>query len=177
MQMLKVEDNIGAFKMNRLMGKTFVIITALILYLALGIPGRAAVEDGLEVVHCFDDLIDGILLCGNKAEAIGNVYILTGEEAVTLNQLVQTIATTLGVRPNKLRLPVTPVYLAGFLCELLCKPFGVNPPLYRRRVDFFRKTRCFDISKAKRDLGFQPRIDLQTGTRLTAEWYRKEGLL
>jgi nucleoside-diphosphate-sugar epimerase len=124
-----------------------------------------------------DDLIDGILLCGTKAEAIGNVYILTGEEAVTLNQLVQTIAKTLGVRPTRLRFPVTPVYLAGFVCELLCKPFGVNPPLYRRRVDFFRKTRCFDISKAIRQLGFQPGIDLQTGTRLTAEWYRKDGLL
>jgi nucleoside-diphosphate-sugar epimerase len=124
-----------------------------------------------------DDLIDGILLCGTKAEALGNVYILTGEEAVTLNQLVETIATTLGVRPTRLRFPVAPVYLAGFLCEMLCKPFGVNPPLYRRRVDFFRKTRSFDISKAKRQLGFQPRIDLQTGTRLTAEWYRKEGLL
>jgi nucleoside-diphosphate-sugar epimerase len=72
---------------------------------------------------------------------------------------------------------VAPVYAAGFLCELLCKPLGINPPLYRRRVDFFRKNRAFDGSKAKRELGFEPKTDLKKGIRLTAEWYQKEGLL
>ena len=96
---------------------------------------------------------------------------------MTLNQLVQTIANVLGVQPPRLRFPVMPVYLAGLVCELICKPLGINPPLYRRRVDFFRKTRCFDISKAKKELGFKPKADLKTGIRLTADWYQKEGLL
>jgi nucleoside-diphosphate-sugar epimerase len=124
-----------------------------------------------------DDLIDGILLCGTSEKAIGNVYILTGEEPVTLNQLVQAIAAVLSVPPPRLRFPVTPVYLAGLICELLCKPLGINPPLYRRRVDFFRKTRCFDISKAKRGLGFAPKTDLQTGIGRTVDWYRQQGYL
>jgi nucleoside-diphosphate-sugar epimerase len=72
---------------------------------------------------------------------------------------------------------VAPVYAAGFICELLCKPFGINPPLYRRRVDFFRKNRTFDVSKAKRELGFEAKTDLRTGVALTAEWYQKVGLL
>ena len=122
-----------------------------------------------------DDLIDGILLCGTHEKAIGNTYILTGEEPVTLNRLVHLIAEVLGVRPSRLRFPVTPVYLAGLLCELICKPLGINPPLYRRRVDFFRKTRSFDISKAKRDLGFKPKTELKTGIRQTADWYREYG--
>lgn len=124
-----------------------------------------------------DDLIDGILLCGTKEKSIGDVFILAGEAPVTLNQLVQVIAETFGVRPPRLRFPVAPVYLAGFLCELVCKPFGINPPLYRRRVDFFRKTRSFDISKAKRELGFYPKTDLRTGIKLTADWYREHGHL
>ena len=124
-----------------------------------------------------DDLVDGIVLCGTEEQALGHVYILTGEEPTTLNQLARVIAEVLHVRPTRLRFPVTPVYLAGFACELLCKPLGINPPLYRRRVDFFRKTRCFDISKAKRQLGFKPKTDLRTGIRLTAEWYQKEGWL
>ena len=124
-----------------------------------------------------EDLVDGILRCGTKDEAIGNVYILTGDEPTTLNQLVATIAEVLGVRPPRLRFPVTPVYLAGFLCELACKPLGINPPLYRRRVDFFRKTRAFDISKARRELDFCPKTDLKTGIRLTAEWYCANGYL
>lgn len=124
-----------------------------------------------------DDLVDGILLCGTKDQAQGNVYILTGEEPTTLNRLVRVITEVLGVPAPRLRFPVIPVYLVGLLCELLCKPFGINPPLYRRRVDFFRKTRCFDIAKAKRELGFAPKMDLKTGIRLTADWYRQHGYL
>jgi len=123
------------------------------------------------------DLIDGIVLCGTKKEAIGNLYILTGEAPVTLNNLVQLVAQILGTRHTRLRFPVGPVYLAAFLCELLFKPLGINPPLYRRRVDFFRKNRSFDITKAKRELGFEPKTQLKTGLKLTAEWYRSEGLL
>jgi nucleoside-diphosphate-sugar epimerase len=124
-----------------------------------------------------DDLIDGILRCGTEATAVGNVYILTGNNPVTLNQLVRMIADVLGVSPPRWRFPVMPVYVAGFLCELICKPCGIHPPLYRRRVDFFRKSRCFDISKAKRELGFEPKTDLSTGIQLTANWYQQEGWL
>jgi nucleoside-diphosphate-sugar epimerase len=124
-----------------------------------------------------DDLIDGIVLCGTNERATGNVYILTGCEPITLNQLVCAIAAVLGVAAPRLRFPVTPVYVAGFICELVCKPLGIPPPLYRRRVDFFQKTRSFDISKAKRELGFYPKTELSRGIKLTAEWYREGGYL
>ncbi|MCB0109668.1 MAG: NAD-dependent epimerase/dehydratase family protein, partial [Caldilineaceae bacterium] len=103
-----------------------------------------------------DDLINGILLCGSKAEALGQVYILTGAAPVTLNELVQQIAQVVGVPSPRWHLPVMPLYLAGFACELLCKPLGIAPPLYRRRVDFFRKDRAFSIQKAQTQLGFAP---------------------
>ena len=124
-----------------------------------------------------DDLIDGILLCGTTPQSLGQVYILGGDSPVTLNQLVKVIADSVGVSPPRLRFPVAPVYFAGLLCELLCRPLGIEPPLYRRRVDFFRKNRAFDVSRAKRELGFQPRTDLKTGIALTAAWYREHGLL
>ena len=124
-----------------------------------------------------DDLVDGILLCGLKEQAVGNVFILTGKVPITLNELVKAIAKTVGVDPPRLRFPVAPVYWAGFLCELLCKPLGINPPLYRRRVDFFRKNRSFDISKAREVLGFAPSVDVSTGVSRTTEWYKQSGYL
>src|SRR5688572_1715352 len=124
-----------------------------------------------------DDLIDGILLCGTSDKSVGRVYILAGESAATLNQIVEVIGEVLDSPPPALRLPVAPVYLAGLVCEMICKPLGINPPLYRRRVDFFRKNRAFDISKAKSELSFKPKIDLKTGIGLTAEWYQRQGLL
>jgi nucleoside-diphosphate-sugar epimerase len=124
-----------------------------------------------------DDLINGILLCGTHDTAVGRTYILTGAAPVTLSYLVNEIATVVNVPPPQLRLPVIPLYWAGFACELICKPLGINPPLYRRRVDFFRKTRSFDIAKAKQELGFQPQIDLKTGLKLTVDWYHRNGYL
>ena len=124
-----------------------------------------------------DDLVDGILECGVSEKALGEVFILTGRRPHTLNTITQTIATTLGVELSSFHVPATPVYLAGALCELVCRPFGINPPLYRRRVDFFRKTRAFSIEKAQTVLGFRPRVELEEGLRRTAAWYEEQGLL
>ena len=66
---------------------------------------------------------------------------------------------------------------AGAVCEALCAPFGIEPPLYRRRVDFFTKSRAFDISRARTELGYAPAIGLREGIRRTLEWYRREGWL
>ena len=124
-----------------------------------------------------DDLAGGIILCGENDQAIGQVYTIAGEEFVTLNQLVSLIAGCLQVPVPRFRLPFWPLWAASLGCELLCKPFGIEPPLYRRRADFFRKDRAFDISKAKSELGFSPTIDLPTGLQRTADWYKQHGYL
>jgi nucleoside-diphosphate-sugar epimerase len=124
-----------------------------------------------------EDLVDGILLCGVSDKAPGEAFILTGKRPETLNTITQAIAQTLGVELSSFRVPAAPVYAAGALCELVCRPFGINPPLYRRRVDFFRKTRAFSIEKARDVLGFSPRTELDAGLRQTATWYEEQGLL
>jgi nucleoside-diphosphate-sugar epimerase len=124
-----------------------------------------------------DDLIDGILLVGEKPNIEGEIFTLAGERYTTLNELVETIADMFGVTIPKLHIPVWPVWLAGAVCELLCRPFRIDPPIYRRRVDFFIKDRAFDISKAREKLGYRPKVDLRTGLKKTAEWYQKKKLL
>jgi nucleoside-diphosphate-sugar epimerase len=56
-------------------------------------------------------------------------------------------------------------------------PLGIEPPLYRRRVDFFTKSRAFDISRARTELGFAPAVGLDEGIRRTLAWYREQGWL
>lgn len=124
-----------------------------------------------------DDLVYGFELCGRKKEALGQTYNICGNEYVTLNQLVATIAGALGVPVPKRRLPFWPLWVASVLCEGICKPLGIEPPIYRRRADFFRKDRAFDISKAKNELGFEPKVGLKTGIKFTADWYRENNLL
>ena len=124
-----------------------------------------------------DDLVDGFYLCGTHPAAANRTYILAGGEVTTLNALVALIAEGAGVPPPKRHLPVWPVWTAGAICEAICSPFGIEPPLYRRRVDFFTKSRAFDISRARSEIGFAPRVGLREGIRRTLDWYRSEGWL
>ncbi len=124
-----------------------------------------------------EDLVAGIALAGEKEEAVGEIFTIGGEEYVTLNELVQKIAAILNRPVPKTRIPVWPVWVAGLLCELTFKPLHLEPPIYRRRLDFFIKDRAFDISKAKRLLGYQPRVSLDEGLRITANWYLEQGWL
>jgi nucleoside-diphosphate-sugar epimerase len=73
--------------------------------------------------------------------------------------------------------PLAPLIALGHICETVCKPFGVTPPIFPRRVDWYRQNRAFDISKAKRDLGYRPAVGLSEGLARTASWYHTEGYL
>ena len=124
-----------------------------------------------------DDLVAGIILMGETTGIEGEVITLAGERYTTLNEFVQTIADVLDVKLSGLHLPVWPIWTAGAICEFLCRPFRIDPPIYRRRVDFFLKDRAFDISKAKKMLDYNPKIDIKTGLKKTAGWYKSQGLL
>jgi nucleoside-diphosphate-sugar epimerase len=124
-----------------------------------------------------DDLVEGFRLCGSVTYAKGRTYILAGPRYTTLEQLVDMVAKELNVSPPRIHWPVWPFWTAGLMCELVCVPLRVEPPIYRRRVDFYTKSRAFDTARAQRELGFAPKVDLEEGIRRTARWYRSEGLL
>jgi nucleoside-diphosphate-sugar epimerase len=124
-----------------------------------------------------DDLVQGMALAAGTDQAVGQVFILAGEAPVTVRELVSILARELGVRPPRLNLPLGPVRVAALLAELVCRPLRIEPPIYRRRVDFFRSDYAFDISKAKRVLGYRPRFDMIEGVHRTREWYDRRALL
>jgi nucleoside-diphosphate-sugar epimerase len=128
------------------------------------------------LVHV-DDLVRGLRRLASHPDAVGEVFIIGGEEYWTLNEVVGLIAREVGVPVPRRHLPARPFQLLGSLFERLCIPLGISPPIYRRRVDFFTKSRAFSIRKAKEMLGFTPEIDLQTGIRETIAWYRGQGEL
>jgi nucleoside-diphosphate-sugar epimerase len=124
-----------------------------------------------------EDLVEGMRLAGEVAAGANRSYILAGGEVTTLNELCARIADAAGVPPPRLHLPVWPVWTAGALCEAICAPFGLEPPLYRRRVDFFTKSRAFRIDRARRELGYAPTVGLDEGIRRTLAWYKGQGWL
>ncbi len=137
------------------------------------------IGDGSTLYHMtyIDDLCAGIELCATRPDAVGEVFILGGDHHVTLNELVAATARAVGSSGPRMRVPMWPVMTAAHVCETLCRPLGIEPPLYPRRVEFFSKDRAADISKARRVLGYSPRIDLDEGARRTARWYEEQRLL
>jgi len=123
------------------------------------------------------DLVDGIILCGEHPNALGQTFVLGGPRYTTLRELAEAVGRVVGKPIHRGHIPVAPVMAAAVVCEWLCKPFGIEPPLYPRRLDFFVKDRAFSIAKAQRELGFQPKVALEEGLRRTAEWYRQAGWL
>lgn len=124
-----------------------------------------------------DDLIDGIQLCGTIQGIESQIFTLGGEKNTTLNDFMQTISKILNKPLSRVHYPVWPLWLAGAVCEAVCRPLRIQPPLYRRRVEIFMKDRAFDISKARRLLGYQPKISLEEGLRRMAAWYMEQGML
>lgn len=115
------------------------------------------------------DAVKGLELCGSADGVNGEVFIIAGEKAVQVSELVDVMSTELGARPPKLHLPIRLGLLGGYSLELLFKLIGKQPPFSRRSVDFFLKHNAYDIQKAKRILGYQPQVDLRTGIRETIQ--------
>lgn len=124
-----------------------------------------------------DDLTDGIILCGEHPAAIGQRFILCSNEYGTLKQLSATIAEQLNVKAPEFAPPIGPLMLAAKVCEAICKPLGLDPPLHTRRVEFFVKSRAFSNAKASEMIGFKPKISTEEGVRRTIAWYEDNGFL
>ncbi|RBP49626.1 NAD-dependent epimerase/dehydratase family protein [Arenicella xantha] len=124
-----------------------------------------------------DDLTDGIILCGEHPNALGQRFILCSNEYGTLKDLAATIASQLGVKAPTFAPPIGPLMLAAKACEALCRPLGIDPPLHTRRVEFFVKSRAFDNSKAREMIGYQPKISTREGVKRTIKWYQDNDLL
>jgi nucleoside-diphosphate-sugar epimerase len=123
-----------------------------------------------------DDVVAGFLLCLRNPMAFNEVFVIGGDEYVSLNEWTRIIAEELGVTPRTIRLPLPPFWLAA-VCEWVCVPFKVNPPLHRRRMNFFTNNRAFRVDKARRVLGFVPEVPLREAVRRTIAGYRERGWL
>jgi nucleoside-diphosphate-sugar epimerase len=149
------------------------------LFRAIARGRYAVVGTGRTFYHpvFIDDLVDGFLLALDRPEAVGESFLVCGPSYVSQSELAALIARHTGGRVLPFRIPARPIQWAGDLVEAACIPLGIEPPLHRRRVDFWTKSRAFTIEKARRLLGYAPKVDLDEGIARTAAWYREAGWL
>ena len=124
-----------------------------------------------------EDVARGFMRAADVSSANGKTFIIAGERYTTVNELIEMISRVAGVPPPRWRLPAAPMVAAAVVCEAVCRPLGLEPPLYARRLDFFLKHRAFKIDKARKELGWKPEVELEQGIRQTLEDYRSRGWL
>jgi nucleoside-diphosphate-sugar epimerase len=123
------------------------------------------------------DLVRGLLAAAESPAAVGETFVMAGRETMTTRDMVQKVAEALGSGAPRLRAPLWPFLAAAVVMEHTMKPLGFEPPLHRRRLDFFRKSFVFSSTKAQRLLDFTPAISFAAGASETARWYRERGYL
>lgn len=115
------------------------------------------------------DVAEAFLLSCTQPKARNEEMIVAGPEAVQLKAMLDMLAIVL-CRPRcGPRLPLTPMLLLAALVEDFCKLIRVKPPIYRRRMDFYRSDAAFDCTRARRLIGWRPRVTLREGLRRTYE--------
>jgi nucleoside-diphosphate-sugar epimerase len=124
-----------------------------------------------------DNLVDAFLLAAVKEESKGQTYLIADEHYYPINDIVRIIADVLGIDVTIIHLPYWPAWVAAVGTEAISSVLKIQPPLFRRRIDWFKQNRAFDIGKAKRELGYNAKVDLPTGLARTAEWYREKHLI
>ena len=122
-----------------------------------------------------DDVAAGLCRCADVPGIEGRVYNLTAD-SVTLAELVDIIAGAVGGAPRRRPLPAAPLHAWRILQRAALAITGRSLPRFSR-VELFLGDRVFDISRARRDLGYDPTTDLRESVARTAEWFRERGLL
>ncbi len=138
--------------------------------------GRYRVIDGGKaMIHpvYIDDMTAAFLLCAERPQAIGRSYNVAGDHPVSFRELSTAIAHALGKELPKGSIPLWLANLASDIFSITPGFKGEDAPLTRSRVKFLTNSRVYDITRARTELGYTPKVGLEEGLQLTAEWYTK----
>ena len=120
---------------------------------------------------------DAFSLALKTPASCGRTYIIADGEYFTIKDIVKRIADIMGVKCRYIHLPFKPMYWLSFVIAGIWKLFPGDPPLFPRRVDWYRQNRGFDISRARKELGYEPAVGLDEGLKSAYEWYKNNGYL
>lgn len=123
------------------------------------------------------DVVQGFLLAAYHQDAPGNVYNITNDHPLTQSEMFNAIADAVGgVRP-RLHLPYLPIYYGSIVAEkVVARVTRTKPVVTQLGAMMFGSDNRHSVEKARRELGYEPKVDLHTGIQLAAEWFNAGGM-
>jgi nucleoside-diphosphate-sugar epimerase len=121
---------------------------------------------------CFiDNFVGGLILLADKPEVVGKTYILSDNISYTYNKVIETASKAIQQKIRVVQLPSFFGNISWKINSLIGDVFG----LFLVELYAIGKTQlheAYDIAKARNEIGYNPRITLETGIKRTAEWIK-----
>lgn len=119
-----------------------------------------------------DDVVRAALLADETPAAAGGVYNITDGRNTTLREFVTFACEHLGVEPPTRRVPAPVARAAAAIMEPIARAAGAKspPPLSRGRLRFLHYNQRYSIERARRELGYQPRVSYHEGLPRALDW-------
>lgn len=122
------------------------------------------------------DLVQGIVLAAEKGRC-GEIYFITNDNISSMDQIVDAISQTMGVKVFRIRIPKRLAKFCAYILENIALMFRFKPIITRERIESMTTDRIFSIEKAKKEFGYIPKINLKNGIKKTIDWYKEKGYL
>lgn len=123
----------------------------------------------IQWIH-ISDLIQALLLARDKGKP-GEKYLVSGSDTKTQKELSEMTARYLGVEPPKKKVSAFLAYSMASYSSFSAKLKGKKPKLLPEHIARITSDRTFDISKAKRELGFSPKVGYEQGIKEIVNLY------
>ncbi|MFW9927316.1 MAG: NAD-dependent epimerase/dehydratase family protein [Candidatus Thorarchaeota archaeon] len=124
-----------------------------------------------------DDVVSGFICALTSKAALNNTIILCPDEALSWGELLDIFTTELGVGLPRLRVPK---FLAKFGMAIL-SPFKNRKKMtffwHTKSIDMIYANRVYSNEKAKKQLGWSPKVTMAEGFQRATKWYLEQGLL
>ncbi len=121
-----------------------------------------------------DDLVEAIIACGERSEAIGQTYFVGHSDPVSYNSILKTLALLLAREYRPIHLPNAVLEIAAGVGEM-ARFFGRVGLINRsRQKDLQAPGWVCDVTDIERELGFKCETALDQGFARTLEWYKSE---
>jgi len=151
-------------------------VTTIHLYRYL-LAGKFVYVDGGRTLTCptyVGNLVDAMVLAAANAQSGCEDFIITDGLQITWREYIEATCEALGAPPPRHSIPSGPAMAAATAAEFLYKLARAKqpPPITRYRIGQVRRDYHFSIDKARRVLGFEPRVGLRDALARTVEWYR-----
>jgi nucleoside-diphosphate-sugar epimerase len=121
------------------------------------------------------NLVEVIFLAVDQPKALGQVYNLTDGEFVSKRRFIETVAQGLNLEKPTRSVPLWLARLIAWQMERQARRTGASQPprLTQARLKLFGLNLDFSIDKAKRELGYRPRVPFDEAMKETIAWYRE----